>query len=163
MSYFTQTRTPDAAIETTGLEKTYAASKRTAPMHALKGVDIKVPRGSFFALLGPNGAGKSTLINILAGLVVKSAGSATVWGYDIEAEMRGARRSRLPERTSSASLLKASTRRVKRRETNQLESSPKNKDKPADVRIDVRIRSALRIVLSTSRPTPQSQHPVPGL
>ena len=93
MSYFTQTRTPDAAIETTGLEKTYAASKRTAPMHALKGVDLKVPRGSFFALLGPNGAGKSTLINILAGLVVKSAGSATVWGYDIEAEMRGARRS----------------------------------------------------------------------
>ena len=66
MSYFTQTRTPDAAIETTGLEKTYAASKRTAPMHALKGVDLKVPRGSFFALLGPNGAGKSTLINILA-------------------------------------------------------------------------------------------------
>ena len=48
--------------------------------------------GSLFGLLGPNGAGKSTLINILAGLVIKTAGWARVWGFDVEREMRGARR-----------------------------------------------------------------------
>jgi ABC-2 type transport system ATP-binding protein len=50
-----------------------------------------VPRGSFFGLLGPNGAGKSTLINILAGLVTKTAGSARVFGIDIDANPRRAR------------------------------------------------------------------------
>jgi len=52
-----------------------------------------VPRGSFFGLLGPNGAGKSTLINILAGLVNKTSGSASIWGYDTVEQMRAARRS----------------------------------------------------------------------
>ncbi|MDD9878332.1 MAG: ABC transporter ATP-binding protein [Magnetovibrio sp.] len=93
MSYFTAPREPDLALETVGLEKTYAASAGDGPKHALKGVSLAVPKGSFFALLGPNGAGKSTLINILAGLVIKSGGEARVWGYDIEAEMRAARRS----------------------------------------------------------------------
>jgi len=83
---------PDYAIETTALSKTYAASRKTPPMEALKDVSIKIPRGSFFALLGPNGAGKSTFINILAGLVIKTSGDAKVWGYDIEADMRRARR-----------------------------------------------------------------------
>ena len=51
-----------------------------------------MPAGSFFGLLGPNGAGKSTLINILAGLVVPSSGEARIWGYDIDRDMRAARR-----------------------------------------------------------------------
>lgn len=84
---------PDYAIEVTGLEKTYAVSGGGAPKRALKGVDLTVERGSFFGLLGPNGAGKSTLINILAGLVMKTAGEARIWGYDIETDMRAARRS----------------------------------------------------------------------
>ena len=60
---------------------------------AIDSIDLTVPRGSLFGLLGPNGAGKSTLINILAGLVAKSAGSARIWGYDIERESRAARAS----------------------------------------------------------------------
>ncbi|MDH5490181.1 MAG: ABC transporter ATP-binding protein, partial [Rhodospirillaceae bacterium] len=59
----------------------------------LKGISLDVPRGSFFGLLGPNGAGKSTLINILAGLVNKTSGSASIWGYDTVEQMRAARRS----------------------------------------------------------------------
>ena len=61
---------PDFAIEAEGLKKTYAATKTTPEMRALKGVDLKVPRGSIFGLLGPNGAGKSTFINVLAGVLV---------------------------------------------------------------------------------------------
>ena len=52
---------------------------------------MAVPRGAIFALLGPNGAGKSTLINILAGLTVKTAGRASIWGVDIDAAPRQAR------------------------------------------------------------------------
>jgi ABC-2 type transport system ATP-binding protein len=75
------------AIETANLCKTYAGASQAA----LRDVSLGVPRGAFFGLLGPNGAGKSTLINILAGLVVKTSGTAKVWGHDIEAEMRSAR------------------------------------------------------------------------
>jgi len=60
---------------------------------ALKGVSFDVPQGGIFGLLGPNGAGKSTLINILAGLVMKTSGSAEVWGFDIDAHPRNAKRS----------------------------------------------------------------------
>ncbi|MHA1597635.1 MAG: ATP-binding cassette domain-containing protein, partial [Alphaproteobacteria bacterium] len=84
---------PDNAITINGLNKTYAATRRTKAKHALKDISFNIPRGSFFGLLGPNGAGKSTLINILAGLVVKSSGEVKIWGYDIEADMRAARRS----------------------------------------------------------------------
>ena len=52
-----------------------------------------MPRGQIFGLLGPNGAGKSTLINILAGMVTKTKGKATVWGFDIDAHPRNAKRS----------------------------------------------------------------------
>ncbi len=72
----------DAAIRIDGLRKTYRGSKGQPEKHALKGIDLTVPRGSVFGLLGPNGAGKSTLINILAGLVVKSAGNVAIWGFD---------------------------------------------------------------------------------
>lgn len=85
------TQAPMFAIETRGLAKTYAASAKMPAKTALTGLDLAVPRGSIFGLLGPNGAGKSTLINILAGLVVKSAGTAIVWGYDIDAHPREAK------------------------------------------------------------------------
>ncbi len=75
-----------AAISIHCLEKTYAGGKR-----ALCGVSMDVPRGQIFGLLGPNGAGKSTLINILAGLVNKTRGSATIWGFDIDRHPRNAK------------------------------------------------------------------------
>lgn len=84
---------PDLAIDIVGLAKTYAGSKSQPPKEALKGVDLSIRRGAIFGLLGPNGAGKSTLINILAGLVVKTAGTARIWNYDIEVNPRRARRS----------------------------------------------------------------------
>lgn len=54
---------------------------------ALKGVNLQVGNGDFFALLGPNGAGKSTLIGILTGLVQKSSGSVSVYGHDLDSEV----------------------------------------------------------------------------
>ncbi|MFN2472406.1 MAG: ABC transporter ATP-binding protein [Sphingomicrobium sp.] len=78
----------EPAIRIESLSKTYAGGKR-----ALDEVSFDVPRGQIFGLLGPNGAGKSTLINILAGLVVKTAGTATVWGFDIDRHPRNAKRS----------------------------------------------------------------------
>jgi ABC-2 type transport system ATP-binding protein len=83
---------PDYAVETIDLAKIYPARDGQPAVHALKGVSLSVPKGAFFGLLGPNGAGKSTLINILAGLVVRSSGTARIWGYDIEGDMRAARR-----------------------------------------------------------------------
>ena len=83
--------TPEFALDIQGLRKTYAETKRTPAKHALMGVDLQVRRGELFGLLGPNGAGKSTLINILAGLVVKSAGTARVWGIDLDRDPRNAR------------------------------------------------------------------------
>ncbi len=81
------------AIEIKNLTKTYAKSKKAPAKTALKGVDLTIPRGSIFGLLGPNGAGKSTMINILAGLVNKTSGSAKICGYDIETQTRQARAS----------------------------------------------------------------------
>ncbi len=81
----------DNAIEIHGLKKTYGATGRAAAKEALKGIDLTIPRGSIFGLLGPNGAGKSTLINILAGLVVKSAGSVKIWGFDQDENPRQSR------------------------------------------------------------------------
>jgi ABC-2 type transport system ATP-binding protein len=56
-------------------------------------VTFDVPRGQIFGLLGPNGAGKSTLINILSGMVMKTSGSAAIWGFDIDEHPRNAKRS----------------------------------------------------------------------
>jgi len=83
---------PPLAIEVEGLEKVYRGGKRQPDKTALRGIDLAIPRGSIFGLLGPNGAGKSTLINILAGLVIKSAGTARIWGFDIDRNPRRARR-----------------------------------------------------------------------
>ncbi len=79
------------AIEIQGLRKTYRARKGSAEKTALHGVDLNIPRGSVFGLLGPNGAGKSTLINILAGLVTKTAGSVRIWGFDQDINPRQSR------------------------------------------------------------------------
>jgi len=76
-----------------GLTKTYAATKKSPEKTALHGIDLDIPRGSIFGLLGPNGAGKSTLINILAGLVTKSSGTAEICGYDLTTQTRQARAS----------------------------------------------------------------------
>ena len=82
---------PAYAIEARGLDKTYRGTKKAPPAHALKAIDLAIPRGAFFGLLGPNGAGKSTFINILGGLVVKSGGQAAIWGHDIDADPMNAR------------------------------------------------------------------------
>jgi ABC-2 type transport system ATP-binding protein len=82
---------PDFAIEATGLFKTYPATRTAPAIAALKGVDLKIPRGSVFGLLGPNGAGKSTFINILAGLCKKTSGKVVIWGRDIDHQPRDAR------------------------------------------------------------------------
>ncbi|MGB3810231.1 MAG: ABC transporter ATP-binding protein [Parvibaculum sp.] len=81
------------AIEARNLRKIYRAAGGQPEKEALKGIDLAVPQGSIFGLLGPNGAGKSTFINILAGLVMKSTGSVSVWGFDIDANPRQARAS----------------------------------------------------------------------
>jgi ABC-2 type transport system ATP-binding protein len=77
-----------AAIALENLTKVYSGGKR-----ALDSVSLEIPRGSMFGLLGPNGAGKSTMINILAGLVNKTSGSASIWGFDIDQHPRNAKRS----------------------------------------------------------------------
>lgn len=66
------------ALDIVDLKKTYKSSTE-----ALKGIDLKVKEGDFFALLGPNGAGKSTTIGILASLVNKSAGQVSIFGHDL--------------------------------------------------------------------------------
>jgi ABC-2 type transport system ATP-binding protein len=76
------------AIVIDNLTKVYKGGKL-----ALDHVSFNVPRGQIFGLLGPNGAGKSTLINILSGMVNKTSGSASIWGFDIDANPRNAKNS----------------------------------------------------------------------
>jgi ABC-2 type transport system ATP-binding protein len=78
----------EAAIRIEGVSKLYQGGKQ-----ALDDVSFDVPRGQIFGLLGPNGAGKSTLINILAGLVNKTSGRASIWGFDIDENPRNAKNS----------------------------------------------------------------------
>jgi ABC-2 type transport system ATP-binding protein len=79
---------PVDAVAVKGLDKTYAPSGKRPAKEALQHVDLAIPRGSLFGLLGPNGAGKSTLINILAQLVLKTAGQVSVWGFDLDRSPR---------------------------------------------------------------------------
>ena len=81
----------DDAIHIESLRKTYKGAKGQPEKQALKGIDLTIPRGSVFGLLGPNGAGKSTMINIMAGLVRKSSGRVTIWGFDQDANPRQSR------------------------------------------------------------------------
>ncbi|MDH3634351.1 MAG: ABC transporter ATP-binding protein [Gammaproteobacteria bacterium] len=69
------------ALEISNLHKTYASG-----LQALKGIDLQVEKGDFFALLGPNGAGKSTCIGIISGLVNKTRGSVKIFGHSIDEE-----------------------------------------------------------------------------
>ncbi|WP_341713329.1 ABC transporter ATP-binding protein, partial [Erythrobacter sp.] len=86
--------TTPPAIRIDNLVKQYAPPvPGEPPKLALKGVSFDVPQGGIFGLLGPNGAGKSTLINILAGLVMKTSGTAEIWGFDIGTNPRNAKRS----------------------------------------------------------------------
>jgi ABC-2 type transport system ATP-binding protein len=78
--------TMNAALSVRGLTKTYKNG-----VQALKGIDLDVEQGDFFALLGPNGAGKTTLIGIVTSLVNKSGGSASVFGHDIDRELEAAK------------------------------------------------------------------------
>ena len=68
-----------AALEISSLQKTYANG-----FEALKGIDLDVREGDFYALLGPNGAGKSTTIGIVSSLVAKSGGKVRICGIDID-------------------------------------------------------------------------------
>ncbi len=81
-----------SAISIRNLVKRYAPAGDGPGKLALDDVSFEVPQGQIFGLLGPNGAGKSTLINILAGLVMKSSGEATIWGFDIDRDSRNAKR-----------------------------------------------------------------------
>ncbi len=74
------------ALEIENLTKTYRNG-----VQALRGVDLRVEEGEFFALLGPNGAGKSTTIGIICSLVRKSGGRVAVFGHDIDHEMEAAK------------------------------------------------------------------------
>lgn len=74
-----------AAIEITGI------TKRFGQFEALRGIDLRIEQGEFFALLGPNGAGKSTLINLLAGLLQPTSGNIRIMGHDVQADYQRAR------------------------------------------------------------------------
>ena len=64
------------------LRKVYASG-----VEALRGIDLTVEEGDFYALLGPNGAGKSTTIGIVTSLVNKTSGKVKIFGYDLDTEM----------------------------------------------------------------------------
>ena len=83
----------EAAISIRNLVKRYAGAKGAPGKLALDDVSFDVPQGTIFGLLGPNGAGKSTLINTLAGLVTKTSGEVSIWGFDIDHDARNAKRS----------------------------------------------------------------------
>ena len=70
------------ALEIKDLKKVYAGG-----VEALRGIDLKVEEGDFYALLGPNGAGKSTTIGIVTSLVNKTSGKVKVFGYDMDTQL----------------------------------------------------------------------------
>ena len=74
------------ALQISQLQKIYKGD-----FHALKGIDLTVEQGDFFALLGPNGAGKSTTIGVITSLVNKTSGTVKVFGHDIDKELEAAK------------------------------------------------------------------------
>ena len=74
------------ALSIRGLTKTYSNG-----VQAVKGVDLDVKDGDFFALLGPNGAGKTTIIGIVTSLVNKSTGSVSIFGHDLDKDLSAAK------------------------------------------------------------------------
>ena len=77
----------DLALEIQALEKEYASGVK-----ALKGINLSVKKGDFFALLGPNGAGKSSTIGIISSLVTKTSGTVKIFGIDIDRDFNEAKR-----------------------------------------------------------------------
>lgn len=75
------------ALSIRGLTKTYKGGHV-----ALKGIDLDVEAGDFFALLGPNGAGKSTTIGIISSLVNKTSGTVSVFGFDLDTQLTDLKR-----------------------------------------------------------------------
>ena len=73
------------AVEIKNLNKIYNDENQN---FAVENVSLEIPTGSIFGLLGPNGAGKSTLINIISGVVIKTSGFVSIWGYDIDKERK---------------------------------------------------------------------------
>ncbi|MGB2172705.1 MAG: ATP-binding cassette domain-containing protein, partial [Porticoccaceae bacterium] len=76
----------NSALKIKSLTKTYDNN-----FEALKGIDLEVLDGDFFALLGPNGAGKSTTIGVICSLVRKSSGSLKIFGIDIDEDFSAAK------------------------------------------------------------------------
>ena len=74
------------ALEIENLKKVYATG-----VEALRGIDLQVKQGDFYALLGPNGAGKSTTIGIITSLVNKTSGKAKVFDYDLDTDLEKAK------------------------------------------------------------------------
>ncbi len=74
------------ALSIKNLTKTYANGNQ-----ALKGIDLSVEAGDFYALLGPNGAGKTTAIGIISSLVNKSGGTVEIFGHDIDTQLEAAK------------------------------------------------------------------------
>ena len=74
------------ALSIKNLSKTYGNGTQ-----ALKGIDLAVENGDFYALLGPNGAGKTTAIGIISSLVNKTGGEVSVFGHSIDRELEAAK------------------------------------------------------------------------
>jgi ABC-2 type transport system ATP-binding protein len=83
-------QTQPLAIDVRGIRRVYNVKPK--PVVALDGVDLQVEPGEFFGLLGPNGAGKTTLIKILTTLLLPSAGTAHIFGFDVERQTKQIRR-----------------------------------------------------------------------
>lgn len=79
-----------SAVSVQAVKKTYSSSRGS--VQALKGIDLEISSGEFVGLLGPNGAGKTTLIQVLAGLVHATSGSAFILGHDVRQDAFAARR-----------------------------------------------------------------------
>jgi len=73
---------PDNFIETSDLRKTYTMGE--TEVHALNGIDVAIPRGSFSVIMGPSGSGKSTLLYLIGGLDWPTSGNIIVDGLEIE-------------------------------------------------------------------------------
>ena len=86
MSAFSPPDGIEVAIRVRGVQKSFNG------FQALRGIDLDVQRGEFFALLGPNGAGKTTLISLLAGLTHADTGSLSILGHDVRRDYQAARR-----------------------------------------------------------------------
>jgi ABC-2 type transport system ATP-binding protein len=90
------TADPAPAVEVVGLRRTYRSGKgvlrrRSGEIEALRGITFSIERGELFGLLGPNGAGKTTAIKVLTTLLLPSAGTARVLGFDVARQPREVR------------------------------------------------------------------------